>query len=104
MKALEIRRKYCPSCTEDFYNGHNHYGIQECWHLKNAKLVRGKVVGVWQNPPYDHIKIEWKPNCWRKKGVVFIKHRMRNETKRGGLSSQHLGYLFRPSLCWMRDD
>jgi len=73
MKPLDIKRKYCPSCSEDFYNSHNPYGIEECWHLKTAKLVWGKVIGIWQNPPYDNIPNERKPNCWRKKGVVFIK-------------------------------
>lgn len=73
MKTFEIRRKYCSSCTEDFYNGHNQYGIEECWHLKTAKLIWGKVIGVWQNPPYGKVPNERKPNCWRKKGVVFLK-------------------------------
>lgn len=77
MKALDIKRKYCPSCTEDFYNNHNQYRIKECWHLKTAKLVWGKVVGIWQNPPYDKVPNERKPNCWRKKGVVFLKQEVR---------------------------
>lgn len=73
MKELEILRKHCPSCEENFYNGHNPYAIEKCWHLKDMKLARGKIVGIWQNPPYDHVKIEYKPPCWRKKGVAFLK-------------------------------
>ena len=73
MNQAEIKRKHCPSCSEDFYNGHNPYNIKECWHLKTAKLVWGKVVGIWQNPPYDKVPKERKPNCWHKKGVAFLK-------------------------------
>lgn len=73
MKPKEIKALHCPSCIDDFYNGHNQFGIEECIHLKSAKLVWGKVVGVWQNPPYDKIPNERKPNCWRKKGVIFLK-------------------------------
>jgi len=72
MNALDIKRKHCPSCSEDFYNGHNPYSIEECWHLKTAKLVWGKVIGVWQSPPYDNTPNEKKPSCWRKQGVVFL--------------------------------
>ena len=73
MTKQDIKRKHCPSCTEDFYNGHNSYSIDECWHLKTAKLVWGKIVGIWQNPPYDKVPKEKKPSCWRKQGVVFLK-------------------------------
>jgi len=73
MKPHEIKSKYCPSCSEDFYNNHNPYGIEECWNLKTAKIIWGKIIGIWQSPPYDHIHNVRRPNCWHKKGMVFIK-------------------------------
>lgn len=73
MRPFEIRRKYCQSCEENFYNGNNPYGIEECWHLKTAKLIWGKIIGIWQNPPYDHVKSVRRPNCWRQKGVAFLR-------------------------------
>lgn len=73
MKPKEIKVLHCPSCIDDFYNGHNQFGIEECIHLKSAKLVWGKVVGIWERPPYDKTRKEKKPNCWRKKGVIFLK-------------------------------
>lgn len=32
-------KKYCGGCVDDFHNGHNPYGVKECWSLKTAKLV-----------------------------------------------------------------
>ena len=73
MKPSEIRRKHCPGCNDNFYNGCNSYGIEECWNLKSAKLIRVKLVGYMERPPYDHIHSEWKPDCWRKKGIACMK-------------------------------
>ena len=73
MEPHEIQVKHCPSCKEDFYNGHNSFGIEKCWNLKDAKLIWGKVIGISERPPYDQIPNERKPNCWVKKGFVFLR-------------------------------
>ena len=77
MKTSDIRKKHCPSCVDDFYNGNNQFGIEECIHLKSARLVTGKVIGINERPPYTHIHKEKKPNCWRKKGVIFLQESSR---------------------------
>ena len=64
-------KKYCIGCTENFYNGHNPYGIQECWHLKDAKRIRRKRVHINERPPWKR-KAEWLPHCYRQKGYVFV--------------------------------
>lgn len=41
-------RKYCKGCRDDFYNaGNNPLGVQECWSLKNAKVVVKLRIGHW---------------------------------------------------------
>jgi len=32
------KRKYCPRCRDEFYNGQNPYGIKDCWHLAESKV------------------------------------------------------------------
>jgi len=63
--------KYCSGCESSFYNGNNPYGIQECWHLKDAKIVMRKKIHVDQIPPYDHIKPQKVLSCYRQKRYVF---------------------------------
>ena len=29
----------CSGCSEDFYNGHNAIGVNECWSFKKARVV-----------------------------------------------------------------
>jgi len=38
-KTLKPKKSMCVGCGDDFYNGHNPYGIRECWHFKKAKVV-----------------------------------------------------------------
>jgi hypothetical protein len=63
--------KDCAGCSEDFYNGHNPYGIEECWHLEDAKLVRKKKVAMDQRPPWTQ-PAQRVLNCYRQKGYVFV--------------------------------
>ena len=39
--------KYCSGCTSNFYNGNNPLKINECWHLKTAKLVKRYMIYWW---------------------------------------------------------
>jgi len=36
---VELEKAMCQGCHDDFYNGRNPYGIKECWHFKDAKVV-----------------------------------------------------------------
>jgi hypothetical protein len=64
-------KKLCEGCTEDFYNGNNQLGVQECWMLKDAKLEERMPVHIDQPPPY-----RWTgrrlPSCYRMKKHVII--------------------------------
>ncbi len=46
------RKRYCGGCRDDFYNGKNPLGIEECWCLKTAKVVWRKIVPLSQVPPW----------------------------------------------------
>lgn len=41
-KSLKAKKIQCQGCHDDFYNGKNPYGIKECWHFKDAKVVDGE--------------------------------------------------------------
>ncbi len=45
--TLADKRQHCVGCTENFYNGNNPYGIQQCWMLPRAKLVTRYQIGTW---------------------------------------------------------
>lgn len=36
--TLAEKREFCYGCRQNFYNGNNDMGIQECWFLKSGKL------------------------------------------------------------------
>ena len=70
--AEEIdKKKYCEDCEDDFYNNKNDFGVKECWHLKDAKLVLRKKVSVNQVPPWNQKPIKVL-SCFRQKGFVFV--------------------------------
>ena len=64
--------KHCEGCEDDFYNGHNSYDIKECWHRADATLKPFKLIPVDLPPPYNHIKQEKLPTCYRKKRHVKV--------------------------------
>ena len=70
MKGNE-KKKHCIGCTENFYNGNNPYGINECWCLKSARLILRKRVGTWQRPPWTQKPVKVL-SCRREKGYVFV--------------------------------
>jgi hypothetical protein len=56
--------KHCAGCSEDFYNGHNPYGVKECWRRKTATLGEYRLIHIDQAPPYLNIKSQILPNCY----------------------------------------
>lgn len=62
----------CLGCENNFYNGHNPYGIDTCWSLKSAKTVKRIRVGVWQPPPYDKTATVDVYHCRKEKGNVLV--------------------------------
>jgi hypothetical protein len=71
MKCKKLRR--CSGCEDNFYNGNNNLGIQECWMLKQAKLVTRFKIGTWTQPtePYAFSEVRVL-NCFHQKGAHFF--------------------------------
>lgn len=65
--------QHCSGCTEDFYNGHNPYGVKECWNRKRAEMVQRVFIHVDQAPPYRNIKPRSVPSCYRLERHVAAK-------------------------------
>ncbi len=40
-------KSMCSGCRDDFYNGKNQLGVQECWSFKDAKVVTRFRLGWW---------------------------------------------------------
>lgn len=66
--------KHCAGCEDDFYNGHNPYGVKECWMLKDAKVITRFGISV-DSPMGDRKNFceEQLPQCYRRKRFVFVK-------------------------------
>lgn len=66
-------KTHCVGCDENFYNGNNPYGIEECWHLKTAKVIKRYRTGI--NVPWtrkENFVEVLAPNCYRKNGYCYI--------------------------------
>ena len=37
-KTIKPKKSMCSGCRNNFYNGNNEYGVQECWSFKHAKV------------------------------------------------------------------
>lgn len=66
-----ITKENCCGCEDDFYNDHNPYEVKECWCFEDAYMMKRKKVAMSDTPPWN-----WKPqkfpNCYRKRGYIFI--------------------------------
>ena len=75
MNAI-VPTKDCQGCEDNFYNGNNPYGIAECWSVKTARIVSGKMLSVDQPWPDKWLQTapkESHPNCYRMKRYIFVK-------------------------------
>lgn len=62
----------CVGCEQDFYNGKNPMGVQECWSLKTAKMVTRYRLGYWTAPTVPGAFQKMKAyHCRSEKGYVF---------------------------------
>jgi len=62
----------CIGCNDDFYNGKNDLGIEECWCFEDAEIVEKRKVPITMRPPWDGLPLEPRLSCFRQKGYVFI--------------------------------
>ena len=65
--------KHCAGCYNDFYNGHNPYGVKKCCSLASAVLVKALDVPIHLRPPYTTLKLANRPNCYKAQGFVRVK-------------------------------
>jgi hypothetical protein len=61
----------CSGCRDNFYNGNNPFGVEECWSFKNAQLTLRRRVGIWDRPPWTN-EPERLPDCYKVKGAIFV--------------------------------
>lgn len=47
---MSSKIKYCSGCRNNFYNGNNDLGVEECCSLKKAKVVWRWRLGWWTQP------------------------------------------------------
>lgn len=71
-------KKHCIGCEDNFYNRNNPFNIEKCWHLKDAKLIKRKRVGINEVPPWKR-KSELLPDCYSQKGCVFVDPNLNKE-------------------------
>lgn len=64
---------HCAGCADDFYNGHNPYGVERCWHFQKAELKEYILIHISQPPPYTRRKIETLPNCYKRREYSKVK-------------------------------
>ena len=66
-----MNKDKCAGCHNNFYNGNNEMGIEECWCLESAKLILRKEVSIRQIPPWNQ-KAKKFPSCYRRPGYVYV--------------------------------
>lgn len=66
-----MNKSHCAGCRNNFYNGNNDLGVNECWSLKTAKLKTRYSIG-WQTPAFkqNFIKVK-KPSCYHQPGSIY---------------------------------
>ena len=66
-------KTFCNGCRDNFYNGNNNLGVQECWLLREAKREKRLLIPISLPPPYKHIKPSLLPTCYKRSGYVTVK-------------------------------
>ena len=59
--------KLCSGCRNQTYNGHNTIGVDECWSLKSARLIKRVRVGLWERPPWEETEVKVL-SCYAEEG------------------------------------
>lgn len=68
IRTKKMTKRHCIGCGNDFYNGKNDLGINECWGFNDAVLIKRVSIGHWENPPYKDKIVIIKPNCYHERG------------------------------------
>lgn len=68
---MKKTREMCIECRDNFYNGNNQYGVNECWHFDKAEIVERQKVHISQVPPWKQKTIKVL-SCRQESGYVFV--------------------------------
>jgi hypothetical protein len=63
----------CAGCRDDFYNGHNPYGVKQCWSFPKATVEKRLMIPVDLRPPYDPKSARWALSCYHPERVCNVK-------------------------------
>lgn len=66
------KKKFCAGCDDNFYNSGNPYGVKECWHFKNARVVKRKEVHINDMPPWKRQRVFKTLNCYHRARYVYV--------------------------------
>lgn len=68
-------KSHCVGCRDNFYNGNNSIGVNECWMLKTAKLMTrfGISISSPMGSRSNYFKVQ-KPSCYHENGYVYLKN------------------------------
>jgi len=65
----------CAGCLDNFYNHSDPMGLYngkpECWSFADMKIVKRKLVPIYQRPPWNQ-PAQWVPSCYQPKGYVTV--------------------------------
>lgn len=64
-------KRYCSGCRNDVYN-HGFRGTDECWSLKDAKVVKRKEVHISDVPPWNTQPIKKVNNCYQRPKYAYV--------------------------------
>jgi hypothetical protein len=66
-----MKKQNCVGCEQNFYNGNNDLGVQECWSFKTAVLKLRRRVGMNDIPPWTATPRSL-PSCYQQRGAIFV--------------------------------
>ena len=68
-------KKDCIGCRDNFYNGHNSLGVEQCWSFDKKKKLEVRYelsVNTPMNQKWGYFKVK-RPDCYHKDGYVMMK-------------------------------
>jgi len=61
----------CLGCENNFYNGNNPYGVDECWSFKKGKVIKRLSIPTHRPPPYDKKDWRYMLDCYHQKQMCY---------------------------------
>ncbi len=68
---MKKNKSMCSGCVDNFYNGNNPYGVDECWSYAKAEVCKKKFVPLDQCPPWKMPAVTTL-SCYKRKGYVKV--------------------------------